>query len=426
MALSRINNPSLIPKGASLTGITAFGSGALNGLTTGTNNTALGYQAAYNTTTGATNTAVGYQTLRDNVTGTQNAGFGAFTLQASTSSNNAGFGYGVLAGVTSGGNNTAMGYLAGQSTTTGTNNVAFGAQALNSNTTASNNTGIGHEAGFSNTTGANNTALGQQALRSNTTASRNTAVGYQAGYSLTTGFGNTFIGTSGTYQSAGYYVTTGNNNTVIGGYNGNNSGLDIRTASNHIVLSDGDGNLRQYFDSSGNAYFQYNNQSPTAAPSGISLTGPVNQQLQIYILKATQAEAHIGYKSSTDTNFYVGTSNGINGIGTYGLYQQNVTNSWTSLSDERTKTELEPITNALEKVANVRTVTGRFTHDEENGITRRLPFLIAQDFVTALPEAVDQQNPDKLGLSYSDTIVLAFAAIKELKAEFDAYKATHP
>jgi hypothetical protein len=124
----------------------------------------------------------------------------------------------------------------------------------------------------------------------------------------------------------------------------------------------------------------------------------------------------------------MGTSGGggSGGIGVYGLYQQNVTNSWTSVSDERLKTELQPIENALDKVANVRTVTGRFTYDEENGVTRRLPFLIAQDFLTALPEAVDQQNPDKLGLSYSDTIVLAFAAIKELKAEFDAYKATHP
>jgi hypothetical protein len=41
---------------------------------------------------------------------------------------------------------------------------------------------------------------------------------------------------------AGYYVTTGYKNTIIGGYNGNQGGLDIRTASNNIVLSDGDGN----------------------------------------------------------------------------------------------------------------------------------------------------------------------------------------
>jgi hypothetical protein len=37
-------------------------------------------------------------------------------------------------------------------------------------------------------------------------------------------------------------ITTGNRNTIIGGYTGNQGGLDIRTASNYIVLSDGDGN----------------------------------------------------------------------------------------------------------------------------------------------------------------------------------------
>jgi hypothetical protein len=173
---------------------------------------------------------------------------------------------------------------------------------------------------------------------------------------------------------------------------------------------------RMRIDSSGNAYFQYGGATQNGAPSGINLTGPASTQLQFYMLKSTQVEAHFGFKSSTDTNLYVGTGGGMSGIGIYGLYQANTSNTWTAVSDLRFKTELEPVSNALEKVANVRTVTGRYTHDEENGVTRRRPFLIAQDFVDALPEAVDQQDPEKLGLSYSDTVVLAFAAIKELKA----------
>ena len=39
-------------------------------------------------------------------------------------------------------------------------------------------------------------------------------------------------------------MTTGAKNTIIGAYTGNQGGLDIRTASNYIVLSDGDGNPR--------------------------------------------------------------------------------------------------------------------------------------------------------------------------------------
>ena len=41
-------------------------------------------------------------------------------------------------------------------------------------------------------------------------------------------------------------MTTGSANTILGGYSGNQGGLDIRTASNYIVLSDGDGNPRMY------------------------------------------------------------------------------------------------------------------------------------------------------------------------------------
>jgi hypothetical protein len=46
-------------------------------------------------------------------------------------------------------------------------------------------------------------------------------------------------------------MTTGSSNTILGGYSGNQGGLDIRTSSNNIVLSDGDGNPRQYYDSLG-------------------------------------------------------------------------------------------------------------------------------------------------------------------------------
>jgi trimeric autotransporter adhesin len=146
-------------------------------------------------------------------------------------------------------------------------NTALGASALEANTTASDNTAVGARALYVNTTGSQNTAVGRLALVANTSASNNTAVGYQAGYSAitsgyntfigqtagysTTGAGNTFVGCTNTSVGAGYFVTTGNKNTIIGGYHGNQGGLDIRTLSNHIVLSDGDGNPRVIVDSSG-------------------------------------------------------------------------------------------------------------------------------------------------------------------------------
>ena len=167
----------------------------------------------------------------------------------------------------------------------GSNNTAVGNQSLYSNTTASNNTAVGYQSGYNNTTGGYNTAIGQQALYSNTTAYDNTAVGYQAlynsnrtadtagwntgigfqaGYGLTTGQANTFVG-----HGCGSAITTGSNNTIIGVYNGNSGGLDIRTSSNYIVLSDGAGNPRVTVDNNGKVYL-----GATAAGTGsVSSTG---------------------------------------------------------------------------------------------------------------------------------------------------------
>lgn len=108
----------------------------------------------------------------------------------------------------------------------------------------------------------------------------------------------------------------------------------------------------------------------------------------------------------------------ING-GSGGLYLGYTGTSWTSLSDERFKTDLKPIENAIEKVSALRAVTGRFKTDDEN---KSRAFLIAQDIQSVLPEAVDTSNPEQLGVSYTDTIPLLVAAIKELKAELDTVK----
>lgn len=91
--------------------------------------------------------------------------------------------------------------------------------------------------------------------------------------------------------------------------------------------------------------------------------------------------------------------------------------SWTSLSDERYKTDLSPIENAATKVASLRSVTGRFLSDEE-GTSRS--FLLAQDVLAVFPEAVDATEPERLGLQYTDVIPLLVAAINELNAKVTA------
>ena len=107
--------------------------------------------------------------------------------------------------------------------------------------------------------------MGFLAGKSQTTASSNIKIGPYAGHDGN-GVQNCFIGRSSGYYSSGSYntfvgrsvndgaggqMTTGSKNTIIGGYSGNQGGLDLRTASNYIVLSDGDGNPRVVITSGG-------------------------------------------------------------------------------------------------------------------------------------------------------------------------------
>jgi len=108
---------------------------------------------------------------------------------------------------------------------------------LVTNTTGADNAAIGNQALLSNTTGTQNVAIGVNTGDAITTGSQNTFIGMNAGGAATTGDFNTFLG-----RSSGSAMTTGSKNAIIGQFNGNQHGLDIRTSSNNIVLSDGDGN----------------------------------------------------------------------------------------------------------------------------------------------------------------------------------------
>lgn len=104
-----------------------------------------------------------------------------------------------------------------------------------------------------------------------------------------------------------------------------------------------------------------------------------------------------------------------------GVFMTNGGNSWSSISDERTKDIIEYITGASEKISTLRTVIGKYKSDSPE---YRRPFLIAQDMEKVFPEAVINSNSESelLGLSYTDTIPLIIAAIKEMKIDIDNIK----
>jgi hypothetical protein len=407
---------------------TAVGQDSLRSNTTASFNTAVGYQAAYGNTTGAYNAAFGQASFNSNTTGSYNTALGAQSLASNTTSSfSTVVGYQAGYSHTSGGGAlTAVGYQAGFADNESTGGAFFGYQSAVSNTTGEYNSGFGTYSLRSNTTGSSNTAVGLDSLRNNTTSSNNVVVGYQAGYShtgttgknalfgstagysLTSGGNNTFIGTE-----AGYSVTTGTKNTIIGQYNGNLGGLDIRTASNWVVLSEGDGNIRAACDNNG----RWRISGLTVVDSArISVTYDANDSIGIGIKQTTS--------SGTMMNFWNSANSSIGSI-----TASNTNISYNTSSDYRLKENILPMTSALATVAQLKPVTYKWKSDGSDGqgfIAHELAE-VCPDAVTGEKDALDKDgNPKYQGIDTSYLVATLTAAIQELKAEFDAYKATHP
>ena len=110
-----------------------------------------------------------------------------------------------------------------------------------------------------------------------------------------------------------------------------------------------------------------------------------------------------------------------------GVYLGSGATSWAGISDARLKNVTGTYTTALADIAQLEPVKFTWKSDENN--TPQVG-LIAQSVQKVIPEAVEAQKSDGnieyLGVRYTEVIPLLVAAIKELKAEFDAYKAKHP
>jgi hypothetical protein len=380
-----INGQTVGKGGGNVATNTAHGVSALAANTTGLGNTSVGYQALDVSTSSDYHTAVGWNALGANTTGARNTAFGAASLATNST----------------GGYNVAMGVNAGYAITTGSNNVALGYDSLSSNTTASNNTAVGYQAGYAVTTGTPNCFFGYQAGNTITTATYNNFFGYQAGQGasgnekngfgsgalqVATGSGNNAFGsyagsaiTSGTYNAcfghaAGAAVTTGGKNTIIGSYSGNQGSLDIRTSSNFIVLSDGDGNPRMVYEGDNNVW---------SAP-------------QIY-----------NSTTGSGANVHVGT--------TGRLYR--------STSSLKYKTNVQAATFGLADVLKLRAVTY-----QGNGLddgSKTYAGLIAEEVhdagLTEFVQYAEDGTPD--ALAYGNMVSLLVKSIQELKTIVDAQAA---
>jgi hypothetical protein len=397
---------------------TAVGASALAANTSGVENIAVGYQAGYGTTSGSYNTTVGSAALYTNTTGQQNSVFGRETMKLNTTgSYNSAFGFSSLLANTTGANNTAIGYL-----------------ALTANTTASNNTAVGYQAGYTNSTGASNVSMGYQAGYYSV-GSNNVFVGTSAGLNTTTAY-NTLVG-----FGAGYLITSGAKNTILGGYNGNQGGLDIRTASNYIVLSDGDGNPRGVFNDSG--YLKASNNGTYASIYGAWHELRTSANLYIGIFQNTSSSLTqttnglvVEYTAASPNStsqylLYCGDSTtlraGFRSNGGLANYSANDVN----LSDRREKTNFAPAGSYLDKICAIPVQTFNYIDqnlETDGGLTLGV---VAQDVQAVAPELVmesnwakhDEEPKMRLSIYQTDFQYALMKCIQELKAEVDSLKA---
>jgi hypothetical protein len=119
----------------------------------------------------------------------------------------------------------------------------------------------------------------------------------------------------------------------------------------------------------------------------------------------------------TDTNIETGR-----------IYDSAGTMQYASSSDARLKTNIQPIQNGLSSVLALKPCT----FDMRRGESIFIPSagLIAQEVHEVYPFAVgvggDDENTNPWSVDYGKLTPLLIKAIQELKAEFDAYKASHP
>jgi len=392
----------------STTALTVTNDASISGLTVGkgladSQGTAFGNAVLSSNTTGFQNVGTGYQALKANTTGYAGSAFGAFALTANTTGNA----------------NTAVGRYSMITNTTGSSNTAIGEEALQANTTASNNTAVGYQAGYSNTTGTRKTAIGYQAGYTSTVASYSTYVGSYAG-NLSTGEGCTYIGdysgsasTTATYntflgQYSGAGVTTGGKNTIVGCYSGNQGGLDIRTANNYIVLSDGDGNPRAYIDNQGSLTV-----GGIAGGARINSFATATGGRTLYLSKGTGDTTDYFIVADTTTAnrlLVAGTGSVTNATGVYG-----------TISDIKLKENIVDATPKLAKVLDLKVRNFNLVGDDLNQIG-----FIAQELEQVFPSMVEEHkdtdaNGGDLGtttksIKTSILVPILVKAIQELNA----------
>jgi hypothetical protein len=148
--------------------------------------------------------------------------------------------------------------------------------------------------------------------------------------------------------------------------------------------------------------------------------GTTNPGLPLEVVGATWGQARLRYTGSSSywnigadsgNALIVGNQNGV------GVFLPNGGTGWNAMSDIRLKEKVLPITDALQKVLQMRGVVYNLKDND-----RREVGVIAQEVQPYFPELVSINSDGYLGVSYDRIAPVLIEAIKEQQKEIEALK----
>jgi hypothetical protein len=223
-------------------------------------------------------------------------------------------------------------------------------------------------------------------------------------YDQSTSNANLVVRNSTTGNAAGFNLQQDGVNSLF--YNSSNGYMAFATNATE----------RARIDSSGNLLI--NKTTTDFGTNGVSfIVGGA--------METVGSTNRISAKRTTDGNvieFYQTTN-----VGTISI--TSTATAYNTSSDYRLKNTIAPMTGALAKVALLKPCTYKWNvngSDGEGFIAHELAEVVPHA-VTGAKDAVDADgNPVHQAIDVSFLVATLTSAIQELKAEFDAYKASHP
>jgi hypothetical protein len=224
------------------------------------------------------------------------------------------------------------------------------------------------------------------------------------------------------------YGTFNNDGTRLGYFYSNGNFTAIGSSNSAPFIFETAGAERARFDTSGNFLFSCTSIPGAGGSNGIALRPNGTETAN------TPRFDIVGAASTVNNTVMQVYSNGASNYRFYVQWNGQIyatQTSITGISDRSLKTNIRDLDTGLAQVMALK--PRRF--DWINGDAADVAGFVAQEVEDVLPDLVydykyskDSSNSDvmKKGLKMGDMLPTLVKAIQELKAEFDAYKLTHP